>query len=76
MASRVARGLCTNHEATTISGVASLLPRWAAVMVHSPVFVIYGLARAYIIVEGFVALRALPMSAFASVSWSDFIPHL
>ena len=76
MASRVARGLFNNHEATMILGVASLLPRWAAVMVHSPVFVIYSLARAYVIIEGFVILRALPMSAFASVSWSDFVPHL
>lgn len=76
MASRFARGLFNNHESTTILGVASLLPRWVAVMVHAPVFVVYGLARAYIIVEGFVALRALPMSAFASLSWSNFVPHL
>lgn len=76
MASRLARWLLNNHDATTILGVANLLPRWVAVLTHSPVFVIYGLARGYIIIEGLFALRALPMSAFASVNWSNFVPHL
>lgn len=76
MASRLARMCFNNHNATTILDLASLLPRWVAVMVHSPVLVVYGLARAYIIVEGFVALRTLPNSAFASVNWSSFVPHL
>ena len=76
LASRFARGVLNNHDATTILGVANLLPRWVGVMIYSPVIGAYGLARAYIIVEGFVALRALPMSTFASVSWSNFLPHL
>ena len=75
MASRLARWLFNNNDATTILGVANLLPRWVAIMVHSPVVVIYALARSYIIVEGFSALRALPMSAYASVNWSNFVPH-
>ena len=76
MASRLARMLFNNHDATTILGVAILLPRWIAVMIHSPFLVTYGLARGYIIIEGFSALRALPISAFASVNWSNFVPHL
>lgn len=76
MAARLARWLFNNRDATTILGVASLLPRWLAVLIHSPIFVIYGLARGYIIVEGFFALRALPLSAFDSVNWSNFVPHL
>ena len=75
-AGRVARAMFNNHDATTILGVANLLPRWVAVILHSPFVVIYVLARAYIIVEGFVALRALPMSAFATANWSNFVPHL
>lgn len=45
-------------------------------MIHLPVFAIYGLARGYIIIEGFVALRALQMSAFTRVNWSNFVPHV
>lgn len=76
MAGRLARGLFNNHEATTILGVASLLPRWIAVLLHLPVFFVYGLARSYIIIEGFVSLRALPKTAFESVNWSNFVPHV
>ena len=76
MARRPAKALFDNHEATTILGVASLLSRWIAVLLHLPVFLIYGLARSYIIVEGFVSLRALPKTAFESVNWSDFVPHV
>ena len=72
----LARTLFNNHEATTILGVANLLPKWVAVLVHLPVFLIYGLARCYIIVEGFVSLRALPKTAYESVNWSNFVPHV
>lgn len=75
MAGRPAKLLFDNHEATTILGVASLLPRWIAVLLYLPVFLIYGLARSCIIVEGFVSLRALPKTGFESVSWSNFVPH-
>ena len=76
MAGRLARWIFNNHEASTILGVASLLPRWAAFLVHFPVIFAYALARSYIIVEGFVGLRALPKSAFESVNWSNFVPHV
>jgi len=36
---------------------------------------IYIFARAYVIVEGFVNLRALPPSAYDSVNWTAFFPH-
>lgn len=75
MANRLAKGLFKNHDATTILGVANLLPRWVAVITHAPIFLIYSLARGYIMVEGFFALRALPTSTFASVNWSNFVPH-
>lgn len=38
MAGRPAKLLFDNHEATTILGVASLLPRWIAVLLYLPVF--------------------------------------
>ena len=38
--------------------------------------VFYIIARIYMIVEVFISLRALPVSAFQSVQWSSFIPHI
>ncbi|MCJ1251867.1 hypothetical protein MMC30_009105 [Trapelia coarctata] len=75
-AKRLAEGLFHNNEATTLMGVVELLPRWAAVLIHGPVIAIYIVVRGYIIVEGLVNLRALPAAAYASVNWSNFIPHI
>jgi hypothetical protein len=36
----------------------------------------YGLARIFIILEGFAGLRALPASSFRGVEWSDLLPHI
>ena len=36
---------------------------------------IYLFARAYVIVEGFINLRALPPSAYESINWTAFLPH-
>ena len=48
--------------------VAALLP----VIFCSAVYII---SRAYIILESFIDLRALPPSAYQTVDWSAFIPH-
>ncbi|OCL02642.1 hypothetical protein AOQ84DRAFT_422230 [Glonium stellatum] len=37
---------------------------------------VYVLVRLYILVEGFVALRSLPVVAFKTVSWTNFLPHV
>lgn len=75
MAKRLAKGIFNNNEATTLLSLVKLLSRWAAVLIHGPVIVVYILVRSYIIVEGLVNLRALPVEAYASVNWSNFIPH-
>ena len=36
---------------------------------------IYVLARVYIVIEGFIGLRALPPSAYQSVDWTFITPH-
>ena len=36
---------------------------------------IYTFARVFIIVQGFVSLRALPPSAYQSVDWTLYLPH-
>ena len=38
--------------------------------------IVYVIVRVYMIVQMFLSLRALPRSAFESVQWSSFIPHL
>ena len=48
--------------------VAALLP----VLFCSAVYIV---SRAYIIIESFIDLRALPPSAYQTVAWSAFIPH-
>ena len=40
------------------------------------VVVLYIIVRVYMIVEVFISLRALPPSAFESVQWSSFLPHV
>ena len=37
---------------------------------------LYIIIRAYMIVEVFLSLRTLPLSAFQSVQWSSFVPHV
>ena len=36
----------------------------------------YGFARIFMIVEAFVSLRTLPHSAYDSIEWSNFVPHI
>lgn len=41
-----------------------------------PLAFFYIIVRVYMIVEIFLSLRALPPSAFDSVQWSNFLPHV
>lgn len=76
MAGALAKTLFNNAVEHTLVGVASLLPRWVAILMHLPVVLAYSVARTYIICEGFVGLRSLPNTAFDSVKWSNFVPHM
>lgn len=51
------------------------IPVWEFT-VMTPVSLIYALGRTYIMVEIFLSQRSLPMGAFDTVQWTDFIPHV
>ncbi|KAF9008039.1 hypothetical protein BDQ17DRAFT_1323936 [Cyathus striatus] len=36
----------------------------------------YGAARYYLLVEAFIAFKSLPPSAFETVAWLNFLPHI
>lgn len=42
----------------------------------SLLIILYIIVRVFMIVEIFLSLRALPASAFESVQWSNFLPHV
>lgn len=65
-----------DKEATIMLDVARCAPRWLLLVAYYPVIAAYGIPRMYILLEAFVSLRALPLGAYASVSWTDFIPHI
>ncbi|KAJ3536376.1 hypothetical protein NM208_g6747 [Fusarium decemcellulare] len=60
----------------TILEMAHILPRWLSVLLHGPVIILYLICRTYILVEGFVGLRALQARLYFSVEWANFLPHL
>jgi len=51
------------------------IPVWE-VIIMTPVSLIYSLGRTYIVIEIFLSQRSLPIGAFDTVNWTDFIPHV
>ncbi|KAL4908147.1 hypothetical protein BDW74DRAFT_146927 [Aspergillus multicolor] len=51
------------------------IPLEALVLISS-LCAVYCLCRAYILIEDFIGLRDLPASAFQTVEWSVYVPHL
>ena len=42
----------------------------------SPIALLYGIARAYLLTEAFLELRSLKVTAFLNVQWSTYVPHI
>jgi hypothetical protein len=42
----------------------------------TPMAILYGIARLYLIAEAFAELRNINASAFVNVEWTNFIPHV
>lgn len=45
-------------------------------LVMGTVLAVYGSARAFLVVEALISLRALPPAAYKTPDWSQWIPHL
>lgn len=41
-----------------------------------PVALLYGMSRLYLLIEAFLELRSVDVSAFVNVSWSPYLPHI
>ena len=63
-------------EVSTPLEVAAQLPGWAQVMIHVPILTTYLVARSYILLEGLISLRALPLTAYVDINWPNFLPHV
>ncbi|KAK3345851.1 hypothetical protein B0T25DRAFT_265036 [Lasiosphaeria hispida] len=53
---------------------AGFIPRWE-MAIFIPISVVYTLARMYVVIECFFALRSLPVAAYQDVDWIQFVPH-
>jgi hypothetical protein len=62
--------------ANTVLELLFLLPLWLQYSIAVTWIGSYGLARLYIIVEAFISLRALPLAAYETVNWFNFLPHV
>lgn len=45
-------------------------------LVIGTVLLVYGAARAFLVLEAFISLRSLPPAAYQTPDWSQWIPHL
>jgi hypothetical protein len=75
-AKHVVKWILPTTEFSNPIEIAYQLPRWAAVLIHVPFFLVYVIARIYIIVEGFYNLRALSNSSYLTIKWENFLPHI
>ena len=48
----------------------------ALIALAALLFVIYCAARSFIVIEAFISLRSLPVLAYQTPSWTQWIPHL
>lgn len=58
-----------------IAADPDFIPVWEFVA-FIPVALIYSVARAYLMAETLAGLRALPVGAFKTVEWTNFLPHV
>lgn len=59
----------------TTRKMTELPQTWEFVMI-TPLAVVYGIARLYMIAEAIAELRNINATAYVNVEWTNFIPHV
>lgn len=66
----------TKEAVSVAEGYTSYRVPMYEVVFMTTVTALYAIARMYLLVEVFLALRSLPESAYADVNWSNYFPHV
>jgi hypothetical protein len=76
---------CIGSVAVLPIGISMMLPlipyrrstlRMFCICLCTVLWITFGAARVYFMVESFLSIRSLPASAYATVQWANSIPHL
>ena len=65
-----------HKEARTFIEIDSMFPKWFMLGGLISIYGSYRVVRMCLIIEGFISLRMLPVDAYDSVNWSNFIVQL
>jgi len=63
-------------ELETVWEITEVAPIWLRYASTAPIAVLFVGFRGYLLLEGFICLRALPQGVYQSVEWSNFLPHV
>ena len=49
---------------------------WAAVVIFFTATIVFAFGRLYLLVEAFISVRSLPVGAYNTTDWVNFLPHI
>jgi hypothetical protein len=49
---------------------------WLWTLLCAMISLIFAAARVYLVIESFISVRSLPVGAFTSIAWVNFLPHV
>ncbi|KAJ4309723.1 hypothetical protein N0V94_008793 [Neodidymelliopsis sp. IMI 364377] len=70
------RRLTLKEGTLTVKRKMTELPQTWEFVAITPLAIVYGIARLYLIVEAFAELRNVSATAYVNVEWTDFFPHV
>lgn len=66
----------TMRQMTAVKRQMTELPQVWEFIAITPLAIVYGVARLYLLAEAFAELRDIKASAYINVEWTNFIPHV